>query len=236
MYVAGVTDVIAHRGASHAAKENTLEAFRLAVALGANGIELDARPTADGALIVHHDAGLDDGRVIVEVDRTDLPAHIPDLADALDASRDVIVNIELKNDPRDPDFDPDDRLADAVIALLAGRPEPRDRWLLSSFRLETIDRVRRLAPDLATAYLTMSADADTIERCVEHGHGTWHPWVGTANAEAIAAAHQAGLRVNVWTCNDAAVARTLAAAGVDGIVTDVPDEIRTALGPSATPT
>ena len=59
--------VIAHRGAPRLARENTVESFRAAVATGAGGIELDVRRTADGALVVHHDAVLDDGRTIVDV-------------------------------------------------------------------------------------------------------------------------------------------------------------------------
>ena len=83
-------------------------------------------------------------------------------------------------------------------------------------------------------------DAAAIERCRAHGHGTWHPWVGAVDAEAVAAAHVAGLRVNVWTCNDAEQAHRLMAWGVDGIVTDVPDLMVSARalatpGRSATP-
>lgn len=230
-----MTDVIAHRGASGAARENTIEAFRLAAELGADGIELDVRPTADGVLVVHHDAHLADGRPIVATVRAELPPHVPDLDAALDAARGLVVNIELKNDPTDPDFDPADRLADAVVDLLARRDEPRHRWLLSSFRLATIDRARALAPDLATAFLTVDADVDIVARCVRHGHGTWHPWVGAVAADTIAIAHEAGLRVNVWTCNDPVVAARLAAAGADGIVTDVPDLISSALA-AARPT
>jgi len=224
-----VTDVIAHRGAAPAERENTVAAFRRAVELGADGVELDVRPTADGALVVHHDPRLPDGRPIVATDRADLPDHVPDLAAALDACAGVVVNVELKNDPADPDFDPADRLADAVVELLASRPEPADRWLLSSFRRETIDRVRVLAPDLATAYLVTGADAAAIEACRRHGHGTLHPWVGALTAAGVAAAKAAGLVVNTWTCNDAAQARRVAAWGVDGIVTDAPDVIRAAL-------
>jgi len=224
-----VTDVIAHRGASRVAPENTVGAFQRAVALGADGIELDVRPTADRVLVVHHDAALPDGRAIVACRAAELPPSIPDLATALDACRDVTVNLEIKNDPRDPDFDPADRLADAVVDLLAGRDEPHDRWLISSFRLATIDRVRRLAPALATAFLTVTADGAAIASCVEHGHGTWHPWVDALDGEAITAAHRAGLRVNVWTCNDPEQATQLAEWGVDGIVTDVPDVIVAAL-------
>ena len=69
-------------------------------------------------LIVHHDPVLADGRAIVGLPRDALPGHIPTLADALDACAGAIVDIEIKNLPGEPDFDPSDRLADAVVALL----------------------------------------------------------------------------------------------------------------------
>jgi len=224
-----VTDVIAHRGASRVERENTVAAFRLAVELGADGIELDVRPSADGALVVHHDARLADGRPIIGLARAELPDHVADLGAALDACAGVVVNVELKNDPGEPDFDPTDRLADAVVTLLNARPEPVGRWLLSSFRRATIDRVRSLAPHLATACLVTAADGEAIDACRRYGHGTLHPWVGGLTADDVAAAKAAGLVVNTWTCNDPAEARRVAAWGVDGIVTDVPDVIRAAL-------
>src|SRR3954466_8935464 len=104
--------VIAHRGASAAAPENTVEAFHLAKELGADWVELDARRTADGAVVVHHDAHLADGRAIVDLRRSDLPAHVCDLADALDACDGMSVNIEIKNWPDDVDFDPTDAVAE----------------------------------------------------------------------------------------------------------------------------
>ena len=81
-----MTDVIAHRGASRLAPENTIEAFELAVAVGADGIELDVRRTADGVLVVHHDARLPDGRAIVELPWHELP---PARADARRRARRV---------------------------------------------------------------------------------------------------------------------------------------------------
>ena len=89
--------VIAHRGASRAERENTLEAFRRAGLMGADAVELDVRRTADGAMAIHHDASLSDGRVICELQSVDLPAHIPMLSAALDACEGMWVNIEIKN-------------------------------------------------------------------------------------------------------------------------------------------
>ena len=108
--------VIAHRGASAAAPENTIEAFRLARELGADMVELDARRTADGQVVVHHDATLPDGRTIVELARAELPASVPDLRDALAACEDMDVNIEIKNWPADPDFDPDEQVIERRLA------------------------------------------------------------------------------------------------------------------------
>ena len=90
------------------------------------------RPTA--RCVVHHDAHLPDGRPIVDLQAADLPDYIPDLGAALDACAGMWVNVEIKNDAHDPDFDADrrDRRSDHGRAL--GAPE-NDRWLISSFRI-----------------------------------------------------------------------------------------------------
>ena len=188
---------------------------------------------------MHHDAVLENGRVIVETPAGELPDHVARLDEALDAAAGLIVNVEIKNAPDEPDFDPDDRTAVAVAAVLARRPEPVGRWLVSSFRLQTVDRFRALAPDVATALLTERLDDDVVALVRRHGHAAVHPWFGAVKATSIEAAHRAGLRVNTWTCNDPARAVELAGWGIDGIVTDVPNVIRAALAaadpPAATP-
>ena len=73
--------------------------LRRAADLGADSVELDARRTADGQLIVHHDAQLPDGRAIVDLAAADLPTSVPSLAEALDACAGMGVNIEIKNWP-----------------------------------------------------------------------------------------------------------------------------------------
>ena len=226
-YRSVVTQVIAHRGASRLAHENTTAAFRAAVALGAHGIELDARRTVDGVVVVHHDAVLPDGRVIVETPWRDLPEHVPTLGDALDACAGAWVNIEIKNAPYEPDFDPGDRVAVEVLAHLAERGP--GRWLLSSFRLETVDRCHLVAPDVPTAWLTLEVGADTPADLVRRGHTAVHPWEPTVTADVIARCHDAGLLVNGWTCNDPARFLELASWSIDGLCTDAPDVMLAAL-------
>lgn len=223
-----IAQVIAHRGANRQARENTVEAFARAVELGAAGIELDVRRTADGVLVIHHDAHLPDGRVLADTPAAHLPAHVPTFGDALDACRGAWVDIEIKNSPQDPDFDPDDVVAEAVIAELSGREA--GRWMISSFRLETIDRCRGLAADVPTAWLVMTVDDATIAKTVDGGHPAINPWQDELTAAGVELARRAGLEVYAWTCNDAARAVELASWGVDGIVTDVPDVLLAALG------
>lgn len=222
-----MTDVIAHRGASRLARENTIEAFELAVKVGADAVELDVRRTADGVLVVHHDAIVNDGRVIAETTWQDLPAYVPTLGDALDACAGVWVNIEIKNNEQEPDFDPADRAAVDVLATLAERGS--GRWLLSSFRLRTVDRCRLLDPSVPTAWLTLDLSPEVVEQAAARGHTAVHPWEPTVTADQVERCHEAGLLVNTWTCNDPERFRALVAAGVDGVVTDVPDVMLAAL-------
>lgn len=219
---ADVTLIIAHRGASAAEPENTIAAFRRAVALGADGIELDVRRTADDRLVVHHDAVLPDGRVIREVRRHDLPAHVPELDEALDACAGAFVNIELKNDPSEPDFDRTEWVAHRTVAALERRGVG-PCWLISSFRFETVARCRQLTTRLRTAWLVPVLDDTVVERVAVAGHVAVHPWVGMLTEAQVQRAHAAGLVVNTWTCDDPARLRELIAWGVDGICTNVPD-------------
>jgi glycerophosphoryl diester phosphodiesterase len=217
--------VIAHRGASAAAPENTVEAFRLARERGADWVELDARRTADGAVVVHHDAELPSGEVIVERRRDQLPAHVPDLAVALDACEGMGVNIEIKNVPKDPDHDPGEVVAAMVVRLVQER-QAHDRVLVSSFSLATIERVQELDPTIPTAYLVMAIPPDL--GLVAH-HGALHPWDPMVDRALVELAHRAGMAVNVWTVDDPARMAELASWGVDGIVTNVPDVAREVL-------
>jgi glycerophosphoryl diester phosphodiesterase len=217
--------VIAHRGASAAHPENTVAAFRGAAELGSDWVELDARRTVDGALVVHHDAELADGRVIVELGRADLPAPVPTLADALDACAGMGVNIEIKNNVPDPDFDLDERVAEATVALLADRGD-RDEVLVSSFNPATLARVGARAPHLATALLVVEPESDVVTRVVAAGHRALHPYDWFVDQALVDRCHAAGVRVNVWTVDDPTRMAELLDLGVDGLCTNVPDVAR----------
>ena len=217
--------VIAHRGASAAFPENTVEAFHGALEAGADWVELDARRTADGALIVHHDAVLPDGRAIVELPATALPASIPTLAEALDACAGMGVNIEIKNNAPDPDFDPTEIVAAGVISLLAER-DGRDDVLISSFNPATLLHLRNAAPHLDTALLVVEPPADVVEQLVAAGHEALHPYDWWVTPQLVADCHAAGLAVNVWTVDDPARMQELLDHGVDGLCTNVPDVAR----------
>ena len=217
-----VTLVIAHRGASRSEPENTIAAFERAVEMGADCIELDVRRTADDHLVSHHDPHLADGRIIRETARRDLPASVPELSAALDACAGAAVNIEIKNEQGEPDFDSDDWVLERVAEEVERRGA-LSRWLISSFRPATVAACRRRLPAVRSALLTYVADHDTVSAVAAAGHVAIHPWVKRVDEAAIRHAHSLGLAVNVWTCDDPERMQELMAWGVDGICTNVPD-------------
>jgi glycerophosphoryl diester phosphodiesterase len=220
--------VIAHRGASADAPENTVEAFRLAALQGADWVELDVRRTADDHLAVVHNAHLPDLRLVLDCDRADLPQSVPSLAEALDACLGMGVNIEIKNSPEDPDYEPTDSVADGVVDLLEKRGGD-DLVLISSFTDHTVARVRERAPHLATAFLVQNEWVQTVGPTAVAGHRAIHPKDADTTAEGVAAARAAGLDVNVWTVDDPDRMRALVAMGVTGIVTNRPAVARATL-------
>lgn len=226
--------VLAHRGASRRAPENTIEAFRLARELGADGVELDVRRTSDGVLVVHHDAEIDGFGLIAAAPFEALRAarpSVPTLTDALDATTDMLVNVEIKCLPWEQDADPEHHVAHQVVDLV--RAAGTD-VVLSSFDLGAVDACRSIAPELPTAWLTHGQDVMTAAAiAAERGHTWLHPdraTVMTSPVGATDACHMRGLRIDVWTVDDPAEVRQLAAAGADGLITNTPDVALAALG------
>jgi glycerophosphoryl diester phosphodiesterase len=228
-----MTKVFGHRGASAVRPENTIEAFLEAGRLGADGVELDVRRTSDGALAVHHDAVIAGAGAIFELPVAALPASVPLLAAALDACAGMVVNVEIKNLPTEPDFDPACAVAFDVVAALTQDGRDRSAYLVSSFHLATLDAVRSADPSLATGWLTITGyDQDrAAASAAEHGHRALHPHESVVSAALVDRVHGLGLELNTWTVDDPARARQLAEWGVDAIITNVPDQILAALAP-----
>lgn len=223
-----VTLVLAHRGASHHYPPNTLDAFRAAVVLGADGVELDVQLTREGIPVVHHDARLVDGHTIRHLSYRDLPVWVPTLDAVLAACEGLeLVNIELKTEADD---DVDERAAPAdVVVALVDRLGMADRVLVSSFDAVAIDRVRALGSAAPTALLVSHPGPDAIDRAVAGGHSALNPWFGHVDADLVARATAAGLDVHPWTVDRPDDLRRLADLGVRSVITNRPDVARRVL-------
>ncbi len=243
--------VFAHRGSSRQAVENTLEAFRLARRQAADGVELDTRLSADGVLLVHHDAtwssrlpdaGGHLGRAVSETPAPDRPPSVPTLAEVLDACAGMIVNVELKTDglaARGSDelagvreAAARDRLARALVELLAERGG-RDEVLVSSFDAAALDLVAARNPACRLGWLTEDRLEPTVlAQLAGRGHVAVHPHWMVTDAAVVADAHRFGLAVHAWTVDDPATLAHLAALGVDAVITNVPEVALRSLGRS----
>ena len=222
-----MTQVIAHRGASQAAQENTLPAFRLAQEMGADWVELDARRAADGVVVVHHDAHLPDGRILADVSSEELPDYIPSLAEALEVCESINVNIEIKNLPSDPDYDQEHLVVYAVAGLVQAYLGV-ERALITSFNIDAVQRIRSVDPSLRCGWVLyeMTDPASAIGRALAHEMDTIHPWDVLVDSNFVKRAHQAGLQVYVWAVDQRERITELVKMGVDGICTNVPDLAR----------
>jgi glycerophosphoryl diester phosphodiesterase len=227
-----MTTVLAHRGCTHGFLENTLDAFAEAHRLGADGVELDVRLTVDGGLAVHHDAEIPGLGVIGALGVADLPAHVPLLADALAVCDGMVVNVEIKNAPQDPGWDPGEAVA-ALTAAAIGEAGWTDRVLVSSFQVPTLLAVQAADPRLALGVLWGFAvdPGRALAEAVEAGFAAVHPFVSCVDAELVGRAHAAGLAINVWTVNAPADLRAMAAYGVDAVITDRLDDALAIAGP-----
>ena len=230
MTTGGHTAVLGHRGASAHARENTVEAYRLARDQGADGVELDVRRTPDGGLLIHHDAAID-GVPLVAMETAAARSRwpwLPSLDEALDACTGMLVNVEVKNMPAEPDHDPDETVAAAVVAAIAARGL-HEETIVSSFNPATTARLRALDARIRVGQLLDPRIPDlavAVAAAAAAGYRAIHPFNGSlaedGSSALVDAAHDAGLWVVVWTVNDPERMRVLAGAGVDGVITDDP--------------
>jgi glycerophosphoryl diester phosphodiesterase len=239
-------EIIAHRGASHDAPENTVAAMKLAWEQRADAVELDVHLSRDGKLVVIHDAdtkrvaGVD--RKVVEQSRAELlaldvgkwkgPKFTGEKLPSLEAMLAAVapgkrVLVEVKCGPEAvPELD----------RLLRASGLPPGRTPVISFNAAVIAAVKKARPDLPAYWIVrlkpaQGKPAPTAEALIARAHEIRADGLDLSADEALDAAFarkvkQAGLKLCVWTVNDAAVARRMLALGVDGITTDRPGWLR----------
>lgn len=221
---------IAHRGGIGEAGENTMQAFAAAMAAGYRYVETDVHLTRDGEIVAFHDSDLSrltgHGARIGELDWPDIAGmeiagggNIPRLIDLLDAWPDLFVNIDPKSDA----------VVRPLIELLRRQGAVRRVCVgsFSSARLRTIRKA--LGPELATSMgpgeiLRLRLASLGLGRvpggvaCVQVPVSYYG--IRMVDARLIACAHEAGLKVHVWTVNDRPTMERLVDLGVDAIMTD----------------
>lgn len=233
MMISGqVLKIIGHRGWPTRFPDNVLAGIDAAVQV-ADMVEVDVRLTADGVLILSHDAFVGGVEVHTsnwsELAGIDLGGgHHPLTLEGLLAAFPAFpFNLEIKNYPGDPGFDE----AHGLAYLTADRARSGD--LLTCFFWPTVDALRASHPAVRTGLLIDLGGSlrDAVVHATEVGHQAVVPHWRTALADpnAIEAANAAGIEVAVWTLNDPAIARELAPLGVAAIITDDPGELRRAL-------
>lgn len=222
--------VIAHRGLPVGARENTLAAFDRAVALGADGVELDVRRTADGVLVVHHDPTLA-GVVVARATHEEVLAAaagvglaVPTLGEVLArVPGAVVVDVELK----EPGYETE------VLAEVAGH-RPTGAVVLTSFHAGALARLRAADPDVplgllvgtpafALRALTRSGQVIAAARAHHVGATALAPNWRFVTVGVLRAADRAGLPAWVWTVNSPRMLRRLLAdPRVGAVITDRP--------------
>jgi glycerophosphoryl diester phosphodiesterase len=234
--------LLGHRGARHAAPENTFAAFDLALEEGAEGVELDVRLNASGDVMVCHDTTLE--RVTEGRDRRSVEGlssaeckdvrlargePLPFLRDVLAWAkrRGACLNVELKMDGRRRPA-----LVRAVAELTSSHA-PSGDILISSFHPLAVLAHRALAPRVASAWLLESPTLAELPILAHAGSMALHPKHTLITAARLARWKTRVARVHTWTVNDPNRALELAALGVDCLITDEPGRLRRALEPTA---
>jgi glycerophosphoryl diester phosphodiesterase len=240
------TRVAAHRGGAALWPENSLLAFRSALALGVDALELDLHLTADGEVVVLHDPTLErtsTGRGAVRDARlADLASvrlkmpegaataeRVPTLAQVLDLAAQSSSELlpEIKVDAHRQRYD---GIEEKVLALIRARGLLA-RTTIQAFQADTIRRLRELEPTARTMFLVGRGDverdrarpAEAVRRARELGAtdlGMNHRLI---DGDVVAAARAAGIRLAAWTVNDESDIRRMIDLGVDLVMSDRPD-------------
>lgn len=238
--------ILAHRGDLAHAPENTLPSFLQAIQKGADGVELDAKLTADGHVIVIHDPTVDrttngSGKVAsftLEAIRTldagawfdsrFAGAKIPLLEEVFETvGKDKLINIELTNYNT-----PRDGLTQRVCELIK-RHHNQSQIIFSSFFPSNLKIASQMLPEVPRGLLAMPGFIGLWARSFGFMFGDYqalHPHISSASREQIQRAHRIKRRVHVWTANVPEDVTRLKEWGADGIFTDDPDTALRALG------
>ncbi len=240
--------VIAHRGSNKKAPQNTLPAFRQAIADGTDGFETDVHLTKDKKLVICHNYTVDetsDGRgditsyTLGELKKFDFGSYfgnefagvtLPTLDEFLDLVKDSdaeIINIELKSQKN--------RSTEIVRRTLDTVKEKGvlERVIISSFDPRILKAVKAEEPKCKTAFLYPTNDPHVcrfiavpffVAKAVNAD--ILHPAYPFVTPPFVKIAHKLGFKVNVWTVNEPSTVRFLVACGVDGIITDCPGRTR----------
>jgi glycerophosphoryl diester phosphodiesterase len=247
------TLVAAHRGGAALWPENSLLAFRSALALGVDALELDLHLTADGEVVVLHDPSLDRTSTgtgaVRDLKLADLAAvrlktregavtaeRVPTFAQVLDLVAPTSAELlpEIKVDVNRQRYD---GIEEKVLALIRARGL-RSRTTIQAFQVETIRRLRELEPKARTMLLVARGDverdrarpAEAVRRARELGAtdlGMNHRLIDT---DVMSAARAAGIRVAAWTPNEEADIRRMVDLGVDMVMSDRPDLAKRLMG------
>ncbi len=241
--------LFAHRGACAHAPENTLESFQLAFEQGTDAVELDAKLSADGEVVVIHDATVDrttngQGRVsnlkLADLRQLDAGsffsgkyrgAKIPTLNEVFEAvGKKGMINVELTNY-----YAGRDDLAEKVCALVK-KHGLQDRIIFSSFFGYNLKKTAQLLPEVPRGLLALDGWKGTWARSFGFMFGDYqalHPCIRDVNPQQVQRAHRLKRRVHVWTANAVEDIVRLRDWGVDGIFTDDPQTAVRALGRGA---
>ena len=239
--------LFAHRGDLAHAPENTLPAFEQALQKGADGVELDAKLTADGHVIVIHDSSVDrttDGKGRVAsftleairkldagkwFDQKFADIKVPLLEEVFETvGKDKMINIELTNYY----FTPRDGLALKVCELIKRHNNQR-QILFSSYFPSNLKIAAQTLPEVPRGLLAMRGALGLWARSFGFMFGDYqalHPHISNTSREQIQRAHRLNRRVHVWTANTPAEIIQLKEWGVDGIITDDSQMAARALG------
>jgi glycerophosphoryl diester phosphodiesterase len=234
--------IIAHRGASGHAPENTLSAFKRAVELGAGFIETDLRLTRDGRFVAIHDGTLErstNGRGAVHdftleelrkldaglwYDRRYAGERIPTLEEVLAFGReqDVVFYLEVK-------YDAAWGMHSSLVGALRSA-ENAARTIVISFDPSTLAAIRRIDRAIMMGLLVEHAQPDSMKTVLDAGARQLCPRSSLVTPDLVEQAHRADLQVVTWTVNLPEGMRAVIDAGVDGIMTDFPDRLLSVVG------